>query len=215
MNSTDKISAKTLFPVLCFLAALCGFAVLVVKVVWGKDGYFDVAEFSLVNHLTNPLLTKIMILMSFLGSSKFLLPAYVILVSWLLWKKQKRMALYYALIGIISTVLVHFLKIVFHKIRPSNPLSGALATFGFPSGHAASSFIFYGLIICLVWRANLETKYKYLLSIILGLITLMISFSRIYLHMHFASDVFGGICIGIFFLSITVMLIKNIKFNTL
>lgn len=215
MNSSEKISLKNVFPIICLLTALCLFVLLVVKVVWGKEGYFDVAEFSLVNLLTNPMLTKIMILMSILGSSKFLLPAYVVLISWLLWKKQKRLALYYGLIGIISTALVYFLKIAFHKVRPSNPLSGTLATFSFPSGHAASSFIFYGLIICLVWKANLETKYKYIFSIILGLITLTISFSRIYLHMHFASDVLGGICIGIFFLSITVMCIKNFKFSSL
>jgi undecaprenyl-diphosphatase len=68
-----------------------------------------------------------------------------------------------------------------------------LKNFSYPSGHATSGFIFYGLLVYLVWKTNIPKLYKWLTASILILLSLLIGFSRIYLRVHYASDVVAGL----------------------
>jgi undecaprenyl-diphosphatase len=92
-------------------------------------------------------------------------------------------------------------------------LIGPLKNFSYPSGHATSGFIFYGLLVYLVWKTNIPKPYKWLTSSILILFSLLIGFSRIYLRVHYASDVVAGFCIGLAWLALSIWLIEQIRKN--
>ncbi|MBR3362547.1 MAG: phosphatase PAP2 family protein, partial [Bacilli bacterium] len=68
---------------------------------------------------------------------------------------------------------------------------------------------FYGFIIFLIWNMNMDRKYRYLLSFLLVFLIGFIGISRIYLGVHFPSDVIGGYSISICFLIIYISLVKE------
>lgn len=82
--------------------------------------------------------------------------------------------------------------------------------YSFPSGHSMISTAFYGLIIYLIWKNVRNTKLKYISCILLALLILLIGISRIYLGVHYASDVIGGFTISIAYLIIFTSTFKTI-----
>jgi undecaprenyl-diphosphatase len=103
------------------------------------------------------------------------------------------------------------LKSSIQRTRPDNPLLQAVNGYSFPSGHALMSVIFYGLLIYIAWH---EIKIRWLsrsISILLALLILFISFSRIYLRVHYASDVIAGLSVGFIWLVASLWLINQIE----
>lgn len=85
-------------------------------------------------------------------------------------------------------------KNLFQRIRPVTALPDT--SFSFPSGHATISMAFYGLLIYFVWK-NIESKYLRVgLIAVLSLLILSIGFSRLYLGMHFLTDILDGYFLG-------------------
>lgn len=210
-NHFSKISIKNIVLGICLIVSFFLFAYIVDEVLWEKEGYFDAAVFNFLKDFIKPGFTKIMVAISFLGSAYFMLPAYVVLVILLLFKKERPAAIYTAVIGVTGGVIVYVLKNIFHRQRPVNPLTHASVTYSFPSGHTTSAFILYGLLIYLIWSKNFKTKYKYVISAFLILVALLVAISRIYLRMHFASDVVAGLCIGTIWLSICIWTMNRIN----
>lgn len=211
INYIKKIPVRSVLIIFLLLAGFLIFAGIVVEVLLEKEGNIDAAAFSLFTGLNNSVFTKLMIFVSLLGSSYFLLPAYILLVIYFLKNKQKQTAIAVSTIAIASTLMVYLLKLFFHRARPENPLDALSTTYSFPSGHTASSFIFYGLLIYLIWNRNLITNYKYFFSLLLFLLALLIAFSRVYLHKHFASDVVAGLCVAVIWLCVAAIAMKHIK----
>lgn len=115
-----KINVKAALFLFLLLTSLYLFGDLVKDVLWEKEGNVDEAAFAFLDSYINPHLTKAMVIISLFGSGYFLLPAYVLLVIWLLVKKKKPIAFNAAIIGITSSVLVFILKRLFHRTRPTN-----------------------------------------------------------------------------------------------
>lgn len=77
--------------------------------------------------------------------------------------------------------------------------------YSFPSSHIMMSTIFYGMIIYFIWNYIKNKRLKYILSIAISLLIICIGLSRIYLGIHYATDVFSGFIIGLVY---TIMFIK-------
>ncbi len=103
----------------------------------------------------------------------------------------------------ISVFLNLGLKDVFMRVRPTEVTQLVRETsFSFPSGHAMASMSFYGFVIYLLWRSERTARFKRPLSVMLGALIALIGFSRIYLGVHYFSDVLAGYAIGTAYLII-------------
>lgn len=100
------------------------------------------------------------------------------------------------------TILNNLLKIVIRRDRPVGINLVLENGFSFPSGHAMIGLAFYGLIIYFIYKSKL--KYKNYLIILFSILILLIGISRIYLGVHYASDVIAGYSISIIYLSIFI-----------
>lgn len=84
------------------------------------------------------------------------------------------------------------LKALIQRPRPEGFRLIEETGFSFPSGHSMVAMAFFGLIIWLVWRYESDRRQRLLLSSAFAIVIVMIGISRIYLGVHYASDVIGG-----------------------
>ncbi len=101
---------------------------------------------------------------------------------------------------LIVTALNILLKNIIERPRPEGYRLILETGYSFPSGHSMVSMAFYGFIIFLIWKKVKNIKLKYISTTILSILIPLIGFSRIYLGVHYASDVFGGFAIAIIYL---------------
>ena len=107
------------------------------------------------------------------------------------------------IIVFISTLLNQALKLIVGRPRPTiNPLVTE-KYFSFPSGHTMIMIVMGGILIYLLWQEKGNKIKKIILTIIISLIALTVMFSRIYLGVHYFSDIIGGITSGLLFLFIS------------
>jgi membrane-associated phospholipid phosphatase len=173
---------------------------------------FDAGLFDLIKAYTNDLNTHIMVVLSFFASHTFLLPANIILAVYFLFiKKDKWSGIRVIVISATSYLVMSSLKLYFHRARPMHPVHNAASGFSFPSGHSMSAMTFYGLLIYLVARKVKSTTAKWLLSILFGLLIILIGFSRVYLRVHFGSDVLAGFTFGFIWLMISLWVLGKIE----
>lgn len=207
-----KLSVWVLLLLLLFLGAVFLFGFIIHEVLWEKEEAVDHWIFNfLSSYVITPQLTTLMKAVTYCASRNFLQIAYgVVVITYLVQKNWKR-ALEIFVIGLGGFLINYFMKLSFHRLRPANPLIDPLQNFSFPSGHATSGFIFYGLLVFLIWKAQIPKAYKYVIGSILVLFAILIGFSRIYLRMHYPSDVVAGFCIGFAWLALTIWLMERLK----
>jgi undecaprenyl-diphosphatase len=153
-----------------------------------------------------------MLFITFFGSFNFLLPAYIAVVIFDLLIKDKKLFLYIMMIGVTSTGLMFLIKFLVKRLRPSDPLLHAVNGFSFPSGHSFCSFTFFGILIYIVWKdLKLNKAGKWILTCLLFLIAFTIALSRVYLHVHYASDVLAGFCLSVAWLTFSYWIITAIR----
>lgn len=99
-----------------------------------------------------------------------------------------------------NSVLNQVCKLIFVRERPSLLHLTKVSGYSFPSGHAMMSMAVYGLLIYFVYQSSLHQTWKYLLYTIFTMIILLVGFSRIYLGVHYASDVLGGYLLSFIYL---------------
>jgi membrane-associated phospholipid phosphatase len=207
-----KLSLKTIILLLFFFACIAVFLLILVEMVIEKENSLDVLVFNSLRHITSPPVTRFMLFITFFGSFNFLLPAYVVIIIFDLYIRDKKLFLYIILIAVTSTGLLFFIKFLVKRLRPSDPLLHAVNGFSFPSGHSFCSFTFFGLLIYIVWKdTKLNKLWKWLLTCILFLIAFTIALSRVYLHVHYASDVVAGFCLSVVWLTFSYWVIQAIN----
>jgi len=158
------------------------------EVMAGRTEQFDALVRARVHQLASPALTLAMRGITILGSAPFLVALGVALT--LRWHGQgrRRLALLFAITLLGGEALEQALKFAFHRARPE-PFFGldAPSSYSFPSGHALMSCCFYG-----VWAAVLRHRHGVLAWILAAVLVAAIGISRIYLGVHYPSDVIAG-----------------------
>jgi undecaprenyl-diphosphatase len=112
-----------------------------------------------------------------------------------LWITKHKWSVYLLWISVVGgQVLNQVLKQIFHRPRPSVVVWGQnVTTLSFPSGHAMTSIITYGAIAYLVGRLGSTVVMRRAVWAVAGVLILSISFSRMYLGVHYPTDVLAGL----------------------
>ena len=161
-------------------------------------------------HIT-PGRTSIMKAIAFLGNHKFLIPANLLFIVYLISRKDKWWAITAAAVALSSVGMMSLLKNLIQRQRPANQLVEGITNFSFPSGHAFMSVAFYGLLICWVITHLKNTRQQMIVISFLLFLILIIGFSRIYLWVHYTTDVVAGFCIGAIWLITVLTIMDKIK----
>ncbi|PSN19710.1 phosphatase PAP2 family protein [filamentous cyanobacterium CCP5] len=172
---------------------------------------FDETILLSIHQWANPALDQIMLAITQLGNPSTVIPLACISISWLYWRRQWQMALLFFTTCLGGAVLSTGLKLFFGKARPQLwPQLITETTYSFPSGHALGSMVLYGLIAYLVaLRFSQWARWIYSAAVILiG----AIGFSRLYLGVHWPTDVLAGYSIGFLWLVVCTALFR-LKFT--
>lgn len=175
---------------------------------------FDNTIYGPVSGFISAGMTRIMIFITFWGSETAVTILTLMILLFTLMFKKKKYLIYALLITvniIIGALLNYILKQLFQRQRPDLLKLVEISGYSFPSGHSMSSAIFYGFIIFLCLRYAKHWS-KYIAAAILSLLVFMIGISRIYLGVHYASDVLGGFSIGLVWLALYIRLAEGFGF---
>lgn len=206
------LSVELLIILVLFFAALFAFVFLIRRVFVLNEEKFDHDVFALIAPFVSDLNNDVMMFITFLGTHNFLIPANLVLIAYFLFiKKHRWYSISIPAIALTSTGVMFLLKRIFNRQRPLTPLLFEAEGLSFPSGHAMISFTFYGLLIYIIWQSKFALWLKWLLGLFFLTLIFFIGFSRIYLQVHYATDVMAGFCVGLIWLSISIWVLKKIE----
>lgn len=180
----------------------------------GSMKVFDDYVYSIIKNIQNEGLTDVLIIFTNLGGTVSLFFIMLVTVIGMFVTKKRKDGVSVTLNLLISTCTYVVLKSLFQRPRP--PIDERLIEetgYSFPSGHSTNNMAFYAFLIFLVWQNIENKKVRNVLTVLLSCIPVIIGFSRIYLRVHYPSDVIAGFCLGvlvvIFFTSTIYKKIKD------
>lgn len=189
---------KKMVITLCLLTLV--FCFLLLLVFNGYSYMIDRLLSSLVLNIRCGLLNKIMLGITYLGSEY----AYIILLLLgFIFIRDRLIPLLISGGLMVSAFAFGVIKFIVKRPRPLNGLILENG-FSFPSGHSLSAIFFYGFLIYFVSKYIKNIKLKRILQVLIIVIILLIGFSRIYLCVHFASDVIAGFVLGLIILIVFI-----------
>jgi membrane-associated phospholipid phosphatase len=211
----DKVvllSKELIIILIVFTVSLFAFLLIAYRVFYLDKTGADERAFAFARSLVTDNTTRIMEFFTFFGSHYFLVPANLILCVYFLLRKKSRYSIKISAIALSSLLIMLGLKLLFNRHRPLIPLLEPARGLSFPSGHAFMSVCFYGLLMLIIWKEEKpHPVLKWILLILVLLLLLIIGFSRIYLRVHYFTDVMAGFCIGFSWLFLSSFLIDQIK----
>ncbi|UZE95529.1 bifunctional DedA family/phosphatase PAP2 family protein [Alkalimarinus alittae] len=165
--------------------------------------------FDVINHQTstffsllrNPLYDPLVIVITMLGDPKVYYIAFPIFVSLLLFRGFYAAATHISLAGIATALITHGLKAYFDIARPDLVINGP-ASAAFPSGHTSGSVVFLGLLAAFIAQ-EIQQKKRWMIYSLFSIPMLLIGLSRLYLGVHWASDIVGGLLLGLCICALT------------
>lgn len=209
--ATALLSVEMILVLVLFILSLFALAYLIRNVIVLHRTGFDQHVFTYLQQHISPKNNNAMLFFTFLGTHKFLIPANLILILFFIVRKHKWYAIKVPAIALSSLLLMFGLKYVFHRPRPDVPLIFHAEGLSFPSGHALFSVTFYGLLVYIIYKTVKNTTLRWTLIGLLLLLMLIIGFSRVYLRVHYATDVIAGFCVGIVWLVFAIWMLNRIE----
>lgn len=195
---------------LFFILAIAGFQGLAMLVQHDQLERFDSSIISTVQGWENDTLTSIAKFLTMIGSSKILIPALIVLavILFVLLKHRKELVL--LLGGMLgSTLLNHLLKDIYKRARPDIHRIAEEVGYSFPSGHSMAAFTFYFLITYLLWRHIHLRRWRIVLLLFSAFMIIAIGLSRVYLGVHYPSDVLAGYWVSACWVALCIRLFRT------
>ena len=190
---------KSIIGVIIFL---CLFIFMAIGVHYNIFYNLDIEAHKLISTIPISGFWKMVTTMA---SPIFILLALVIIVIVISNKK-------YGLLLFINTIFIFLLnqglKLIFLRERPFDLMITYEDGYSFPSGHTMMGIAFYGFIIYIIWQMNLSIRMKKIFTVLLIVLMILICLSRVYLGVHYLSDVLAGIFISLAYL---IVFIKGVK----
>ncbi|MEA4925046.1 MAG: phosphatase PAP2 family protein [Syntrophomonadaceae bacterium] len=149
-----------------------------------------------VHIMQNPWLVKIMIIITYWGYPLTLVLLAALVTVRMLYRRLRWEALFLNVSFVSAWALMKLLKNLIERSRPAGEALTTAAGYSFPSGHAMVSMAFYGFLAFLLLYCSRKKNDRWLAASLFILIFL-IGFSRIYLNVHYTSDVLAGFLFGL------------------
>jgi undecaprenyl-diphosphatase len=210
MIDGKKIKKIIVFSIFCLVAVafLFGFLFVAIDVKGNRFADFDAQCIDFALSIRSGWLTVIFTIITNLVN-----PIVIGIVGFciLLFARNRRVFSFQLFLNIgIVALLNQVFKYFFVRNRPDESLHLVSEVgYSFPSGHTMFAVAFYGFLIYMLWHSNRKKTFKITLSTLGVILILLISFSRIYLGVHYASDVIGGLCVSIGYLMIYLFVISR------
>lgn len=189
-----------------FTISLIIFIILSMLVLSKKDIAIDALVYNKISPLIKNNLTNNVKLLTYLGSGVVVIGITVFVI---IFFKNKKYGLFLSIDLVLITIIQIILKNIFTRSRPLDIGLIKEKGYSFPSGHSLTSMAFYGLIIYLIYNSKLKRQEKIIYITLFSIFILIVGLSRIYLGVHFFTDVVGGFTFSICFLIVYTSIIKD------
>ena len=199
MNKIKNISKW----IVCGIGILI-FATIVVMLLTNNVTGLDNSIYNIIISSKSDVMTMFMTIITMMCNTEFIIVATLLLV--LLIKNKKiggMIASNVVLCSVINTIIKH----IFLRPRPVGIKLIEQGGYSFPSGHSMMAVAFYGLLIYIIWNTKWRNVWKIFTTTLLVILILLIGISRIYVGVHFASDVIAGLSISLSYLIIFIELL--------
>jgi undecaprenyl-diphosphatase len=210
-DKAKSFTMSIIIALLLFLMLVLVFGIITHQIVYQKNTLFDDTVFKALSSIISPELTSVMVGFTYFGSRAFLLPAYTFITIFLLITRRSWWGLGIVSVALCGAGVLFLFKDIFKRVRPLEPLAGTETSFSYPSGHAFSAFTFSGIVIYLIWHADIKKSWKWIWSMVFFLFASIIAFTRVYLRVHYASDVIAGISLSLVWLSMCYFTFKKVR----
>ena len=205
-----KIGFSLLGALLIAVTALFVFGWLAEEVLEGDTQKFDAVVRNAVHQLTTPGLTHLMQAFSVLGSVAVSTALSLLAICAFVYFHQARTAALVAITMLGAGVLDLALKHTFHRARPIGFFGISPSSYSFPSGHALGSLCFYGVLAAILSARVRGRAARFCIWIAATILVTLIGFSRIYLGVHYPSDVIAGYCAAAVWVGMVVFLDRTL-----
>lgn len=197
-----KKHSKWIISTLCILV----FLIIGLYFIQLEDNTIDKVIYNLIISIKSKTTTTFFKIITSFASVKFMI---IISIVVLLLKKLKHIR-YFIILNIVNDAILNtILKFIFKRERPFDLMLVEESGYSFPSGHTMMATVFYGFIIYLINKSKYKKRTKIILNTLLTMLILLIGISRIYLGVHYATDVIAGFLIGISYLIIFTHIIDK------
>jgi membrane-associated phospholipid phosphatase len=205
------VTGELLVTMMAFTGAIAAL-VFAIRPVMRRFKKFDLDVFNKLQPFTNDRNNRLMTAFTFLGTHRFLIPANLSLIFYFLFiRKRTWFSIRVAAVALSSLILMMVFKKLFHRKRPLTPLLQPARGLSFPSGHAMMSVTFYGLLMYITAHTIKNPIVKWTIIASLALLIRTIGFSRVYLRVHYASDVLAGYITGILWLLVSLDVLSRLE----
>jgi membrane-associated phospholipid phosphatase len=204
-----RIEAQQRRTLLVFVAAATVFAAITAALLHGEVDFADVAASAWLHVHSLPLLTRAMIATSFLGAPSTLTAVTLVIALYLGFERRLGESLTLLAVILGGNLLNFGLKHLIQRGRPvfDDPIF-TLQTYSFPSGHAMGSTVFFGVLA--LWAGISAQLIPHRVAVCgAAAIILLVCFSRVYLGLHYVSDVSAGVVEGIAWLALCTMALRR------
>ena len=168
---------------------------------------FDGVAEALVVTYREPFLTSLFWYVTMLGDTGTIIVLTVIACMFFYATRQRRYIWTLATIVIGSMATTWLLKLLFAEPRPADPIALIFVdSYSFPSGHATASAALYGFLIYLLFKTGKKDARSIVAAVVLALVIAAVGFSRLYLGVHYPSDIIAGYAIGFVWIVIGIRL---------
>jgi membrane-associated phospholipid phosphatase len=166
-----------------------------------------------IHQLSHPVLDVLMVGITGLNDPPMAISITVVVFCFLAWQRHRLEAAVFLLETLGGGLLSPLLKLVFNRPRPTLwPTLISETTFSYPSGHALGSVVLYGFLAYLF--STLYPRYTGAFYGVAVPLILAIGFSRMYLGVHWPSDVLGGYSIGFLWVMMCISLLRFLKIRS-
>nr|WP_311768637.1 phosphatase PAP2 family protein [Paenibacillus sp. JGP012] len=181
------------FSLLAAALSLCAFIGIALSISDNQIHRFDDVLISWIQGMESPGMTRWMQFFTWIGSGRqvVIITILAMLVLYL-YLGHRRELLFLASVLVGSTLLNALLKVAFGRARPTIHRIIEISGYSFPSGHSMASFSLYGGLAFLIWKHIPSFTGRVFMMVASAAFILTIGMSRIYLGVHYPSDVVGG-----------------------